>query len=142
MSRGVIASLHNHAGQRDEFGIVAEGVEIGLVGDHVPVIGVDFQGTRQVPQRHRAIARQAPIAGQVVVQHGLARIDFHSPFQRFNRLRKLAGALVAPAKGEPDVNIVGHQVGAALERQEGFFVAVQLAQRFAKQVAGAGIAMN
>ena len=62
--------------------------------------------------------------------------------ERFDRLGELAGPLVAPAEREPDVDVVGHQVGAALEREEGFFVAGQLAERFAHQIAGPAVAVD
>ena len=40
------------------------------------------------------------------------------------------------------MDVVGHQVGTALERQQRFFVAGQLAERFAQQVAGAAVAVH
>ena len=57
-------------------------------------------------------------------------------------LAELAGPLVAPAEREPDVDVVRHQVGAAFEREQGFFVAGQLAERFAHQIAGPAIAVD
>jgi hypothetical protein len=76
------------------------------------------------------------------VQYGLAGIDFHRPLKGFNRSGKLAGSLVAPAEGEPDVDVVRHQIGAAFERQQGLFVARQFAECLAQQVAGPAVAVD
>ena len=105
-------------------------------------LAVDLQGAGQVLEGQRAVAGEAPVAGQVVVQDRFAGVDSNGPFERFDRLGELAGALVAPAEGEPDVDVVGHQVGAALERQQGLFVAGQVAECFAQQVAGAAVAVD
>ena len=74
------------------------GLKSGSSRDHVAEVGVDLERLRQISQRERAVPRQAPIAGQVVVQHGLAGVDFHGPLQHLDRLGQLAGPLVAPAQ--------------------------------------------
>ena len=37
---------YRHAGENSEIGIVADGVEVGLVGDEVAEIGINFQRAR------------------------------------------------------------------------------------------------
>src|ERR1700759_606248 len=79
--------LNGQIRDRNEFWVVPQRVEIGLIGNHVAKVAIDFQRPRQVTQSERPITSQAPIARQVVVQHGFARIDRHGTFQRVDRPR-------------------------------------------------------
>lgn len=135
-------TLREHRRKLDEIRVVAEGIEVWLRGDHIPEVGVDIQRAAEVADRQGAVAGEAPVTSQVVVEDGFARIDFDGALQRIDRLRELACAFVAPTEGQQDVDVVRDQIGAALQWQERFFIAGQFAERLTQQVTGSAIAVH
>ena len=65
-----------------------------------------------------SVRRQAPVAGQVVVEQGVLGIVPARAFQGVDRLGEPVRPLVAPSQREGDADIAGPQAGRRLERLE------------------------
>src|SRR4051812_16791903 len=87
--------------------VVANVVEVRLAIDEFAEAAVDVQGERQMLQRSATIAGEAPVARQIVVERSIPGLNVYSLFERGDRFFQTADALVTPAKGHRDVDVVG-----------------------------------
>lgn len=116
--------------------MVAEGLEIRLVGDAVEEAGVEVQGRAKLVEGPGRIAGEGPVAGEIVVEEGLLGVLAAGSQEGVDRLGETVGALVAPAQADGDADVVGPEHGSEFQGLQGVSISTESAERLAGQEAG------
>ena len=95
--------------RRSNAGLPRSWSKVRLLGDERSKVGIELERGREGVERLGAIAGQAPVAGQVIVQQGLVGMLAQGAFERVDRLGEPIGPLVAPSQGQGDARIGGPQ---------------------------------
>ncbi len=87
-------------------------------------------------QRQADVARQAPVAGEVVVQNAQLVVQLQRLFQRFNRQVDASDAFEAPGQRQMDVDVQRIEIGRLLQGVDRLMVLLHQTKRLASQVVG------
>ena len=112
-------------GEPLEFGVSPESVEVGLLGDRGSKVGVEVEGGGELVERLGDVAREAPVARQVVVQQGGFGVVPDGPAEGVDGLSQAMGPLVAPAEGHRDADVFGVERSGDFQWLEGVAEASQ-----------------